>query len=67
MKGTHRSNLALTLSVVLHLSIGIIGFYFWMPTEEEGRVDRIEGALMEAQKQRIKRIIPPKRIQLQKR
>jgi len=67
MQGIHRSNLALTLSVVIHLSISIIGFYFWIPAEEEGRVDRIEGALMETPKQRIKRIIPPKRIQLQKR
>ena len=53
MQGIHRSNLALTLSVVIHLSISIIGFYFWIPAEEEGRVERIEGALMEAPKQRI--------------
>ena len=38
-----------------------------MPSNQEGRIDQIEGIVMEAPKERTKRIIPPKRVQLQRR
>ena len=67
MKSVHRSNSAFGISVVFHLLACILGYYFWVPANQEGRIDQIEGVMMEAPKQRTKRIIPPKRVQLQRR
>ena len=67
MKSVHRSNSAFGISVVFHLLACILGYYFWVPSSQEDLIDQIEGVVMEAPKQRTKRIIPPKRVQLQRR
>ena len=66
MKSVHRSNSAFGISVVFHLLACILGYYFWVPSSQEDLIDQIEGVVMEAPKQRTKRIIPPKRVQLQR-
>lgn len=67
MKGIRRSNSAFVASLLLHLLVCIVGYYFWIPPNQDSRIDQIEGVMVEIPKQRIKRVVPPKRVQIQRR
>ena len=67
MKPKRKSSTALLVSFVLHLIIGVVGFFFW-PSRNQAILDAqaIEGALMQVEKPKIKRLSRPRRPQVRK-
>ena len=66
MKLKHRSSKALVVSFGLHFVIGIVGLFLWPTREPSSEQGAIQAVLMQAEKQKIRRMNRPKRIQVRK-
>ncbi len=58
---------SLLISIVLHLGIGLIGFFYWFGTNPMDDTPSIEALFVQAEKPKPKRIPPPKRPQVQRK
>lgn len=59
-----KSSKALLISVLLHLSIGIIGFFFWFSTNPSRDAAGINAMFIMEEKPKMRRVTPPKRVQV---
>ena len=63
-----KSSKALLISVLLHLGIGVIGFFYWFGTNPQRNTDGINALLIAEEKPKVKRVQRRKRLQtMQKR
>ena len=63
-----KSSKALLISVLLHLGIGVIGFFYWFGTNPQRNTDSINALLIMEEKPKVRRVQRRKRVQaMQKR
>lgn len=62
----YRSSAAMLISVVLHLIVGVIGFFYWFNVIPSHRADSMDAIFTTVEKPKTKRITPPKRQQIRK-
>lgn len=67
MRSKAKSAKALTVSLVLHLIAGAIGFFYWYNPTVGGEPDAIETILVAAKKPETKRIVRRKRTQVERK
>ena len=59
-----KSSKALFISVLLHLGVGVLGFFYWFSTAPMREVSSINALFVREEKPKIRRVTPPKRAQL---
>ena len=62
-----KSSKALLVSVLLHLGVGVIGFFYWFSTNPHRNADSINALFVIEEKPKVRRVTPPKRTQVQHR
>ena len=62
----YKSSTSLLISVVLHLVIGIIGFFYWFGVAPSNHTDSMDAIFTAVEEQKTKRITPPKRTQIRR-
>ena len=62
-----KSSKALLISVLLHLGVGILGFFFWFSTAPMREASGINALFVKEEKPKVRRVTPPKRAQLVQR
>lgn len=60
----YKSSTALLISVALHLTIGIIGFFFWFTVRPSSHVGSMDAIFTAVEEPKTKRIVSPKRTQI---
>ena len=56
-----KANKALLISVLLHLGIGVIGFFYWFGTNPQRNTDSINALLIAEEKPKVRRVQRRKR------
>ena len=59
-----RSSKALFISVLLHLGVGVLGFFFWFSTAPMQEATGINALFVTEEKPKVRRVTPPKRAQI---
>ena len=59
-----KSSKALLVSVLLHLGVGVIGFFYWFSTAPMREASSINALFVTEEKPKVRRVTPPKRAQL---
>ena len=59
-----KSSKSLLISVLLHLGVGVLGFFFWFSTAPMREIPSINALLVTEEKPKVRRVTPPKRAQL---
>ncbi len=59
-----KSSKSLLISVLLHLSVGILGFFFWFSTNPAREAAGINAMFIMEEKPKVRRVTPPKRAQV---
>ena len=62
-----KSSKALLISVLLHLGIGVLGFFYWFGTHPQRNADAINALFVIEEKPKVRRVTPPKRTQVRHR
>lgn len=62
----YRSSTSLLISVSLHIIIGIIGLFFWFSVAPSRHTDSMDAIFTVVEKQKNKRITPPKRTEIRR-
>lgn len=63
-----KSSKALLISVLLHLGVGVLGFFYWFGTNPQRNADSINALLIMEEKPKVRRVQRRKRVQtMQKR
>ena len=63
-----KSSKALLISVLLHLGVGVLGFFYWFGTNPQRNADSINALLIMEEKPKVRRVPRRKRVQaMQKR
>lgn len=62
----NKSGTSLLISFVLHLIIGIIGFFYWFGVAPSSHTDSMDAIFTAVEEQKTKRITPPKRTQIRR-
>ncbi len=62
----YRSSGSLIISVVLHLIVGVIGFFFWFSVSPSRHADTMDAIFTNLEEPKTKRITPPKRTQIRR-
>ena len=62
-----KSSKALLVSVLLHLGVGSLGFFFWFSTNPQRNADAINALFVVEEKPKVRRVTPPKRTQVRHR
>ncbi len=66
MQSKSKSSKALVVSFILHLIVGVVGFFFWPAQQFFSDQDSINAVLMKIEKPRTKRMNRPKRPQVRR-
>ena len=59
-----KSSKALLVSVLLHLGVGVLGFFYWFSTAPMREASSINALFVREEKPKVRRVTPPKRAQL---
>ena len=59
-----KSSKALLISVLLHLGVGVLGFFYWFSTAPMREASSINALFVREEKPKIRRVTPPKRAQI---
>jgi hypothetical protein len=59
-----KSSKSLLISVLLHLGIGVLGFFFWFTTAPMRETPSINALFVTEEKPKVRRVTPPKRAQI---
>ena len=59
-----KSSKALLISVLLHLGIGVLGFFYWFSTAPMREASSINALFVREEKPKVRRVTPPKRAQI---
>ncbi len=59
-----KSGKALLVSVLLHLSVGVLGFFYWFSTTPQRNADGINALLVTEEKTKVRRVPRRKRVQI---
>ena len=62
-----KSSKALLISVLLHLGVGMLGFFYWFGTHPQRNADAINALFVIEEKPKVRRVTPPKRTQVRHR
>ena len=59
-----KSSKSLLISVLLHLGVGVLGFFFWFSTAPMREISSINALFVTEEKPKVRRVTPPKRAQI---
>ena len=59
-----KSSKALFISVLLHLGVGVLGFFYWFSTAPMQETSSINALFVREEKPKVRRVTPPKRAQV---
>ena len=59
-----KSSKALLISVLLHLGVGVLGFFYWFGTNPQRNADSINALLIMEEKPKVRRVPRRKRVQM---
>ena len=59
-----KSSKALLISVLLHLGVGVLGFFYWFSTAPMREASSINALFVREEKPKVRRVTPPKRAQI---
>lgn len=59
-----RSSKAFLISVLLHLGVGVLGFFYWFSTKPQQDRESINALFVMEEKPKVRRVTPPKRTQV---
>ena len=59
-----KSSKALLVSVLLHLGVGVLGFFYWFSTAPMRETSSINALFVREEKPKVRRVTPPKRAQV---
>ena len=59
-----KSSKALLVSVLLHLGVGVLGFFYWFSTAPMQETSSINALFVREEKPKVRRVTPPKRAQV---
>lgn len=59
-----KSSAAFLVSIILHLIVGVIGFFYWFSVNPSRHTDNIDAFFTTVEEPKTKRITPPKRPQI---
>ena len=59
-----KSSKSLLISVLLHLGVGVLGFFFWFATAPMRETPSINALFVTEEKPKVRRVTPPKRAQI---
>lgn len=59
-----KSSKALLISVLLHLGVGVLGFFYWFSTAPMRETSSINALFVREEKPKVRRVTPPKRAQI---
>lgn len=62
-----KSSKALLISVLLHLGVGVLGFFYWFSTNPQREDAAINALFVIEEKPKVRRVTPPKRTQVRHR
>ena len=62
-----KSSKALLISVLLHLGVAVLGFFYWFGTHPQRNADAINALFVIEEKPKVRRVTPPKRTQVRHR
>ena len=62
-----KSSKALLISVLLHLGIGVLGFFYWFGTNPQRNTDSINALLIMEEKPKVRRVQRRKRIEMRQK
>ena len=59
-----KSSKSLLISVLLHVGVGVLGFFFWFTTAPMRETPSINALFVTEEKPKVRRVTPPKRAQI---
>ena len=59
-----KSSKALLISVLLHVGVGVLGFFYWFGTAPMREASSINALFVQEEKPKVRRVTPPKRAQI---
>ena len=59
-----KNSKALVVSVLLHLGVGVLGFFYWFSTAPTRETTSINALFVREEKPKVRRVPPPKRVQV---
>lgn len=59
-----KSSKALLISVLLHLGVGVLGFFYWFSTAPMREASSINALFVREEKPKVRRVTPPKRARI---
>ena len=59
-----KSSKSLLISVLLHLGVGVLGFFYWFSTAPMREASSINALFVREEKPKVRRVTPPKRAQI---
>ena len=59
-----KSSKAFLVSVLLHLGVGVLGFFYWFSTAPMREASSINALFVKEEKPKVRRVTPPKRAQI---
>ncbi|MYB93686.1 VWA domain-containing protein [Candidatus Poribacteria bacterium] len=59
-----KSSKAFLVSVLLHLGVGVLGFFYWFSTAPMRETSSINALFVKEEKPKVRRVTPPKRAQI---
>ena len=63
----YKSSTSLFISIAIHIIIGIIGFFFWFSVAPSRHPESMDAIFTTVEKEKNKRITPPKRTQIRRK
>lgn len=59
-----KSSKSLLISVLLHVGVGVLGFFYWFSTAPMREASSINALFVKEEKPKVRRVTPPKRAQI---